>query len=152
MFGKSTRLRCGVLFLTLSILSGCSTIRPPAGVRPRTVVMEATGYCACGQCCGWHRSWIPPFRPVFSSGPLEGKPKKVGITASGTRAKPGTVAADTRHYPFGTVLYILGYGYAKVEDRGGAIQGPARLDLFFKSHQDALNWGRRRVPVQVWRN
>jgi hypothetical protein len=61
----------------------------------------------------------------------------------------GTIAADTRHYPFGTRMYVPGYGWGRVEDRGGAIKGPDRIDLFFDSHQDALYWGRRRVPVQI---
>ena len=61
----------------------------------------------------------------------------------------GTIAADTRHYPFGTRMYVPGYGWGRVEDRGGAIKGPDRIDLFFDSHQDALYWGRRKVPVQI---
>jgi 3D (Asp-Asp-Asp) domain-containing protein len=74
----------------------------------------------------------------------------VGITASGTRARPGTVAADTRYLPFGTLLHIPGYGWGRVEDRGGDIKG-ARLDLFFNSHQEALEWGRQTLPVKAWR-
>lgn len=73
------------------------------------------------------------------------------MTASGTKAKKGTIAADTRYFPFGTVMNIPGYGYGKVEDRGGAIQGPTRVDLFFKTHQEALHWGRKNIRVQVWR-
>jgi 3D (Asp-Asp-Asp) domain-containing protein len=144
---------CFVLLISCFVLLtvGCSTIHPPRGEPGRTVQMEATGYCACGKCCGWHRGWIPPFRPVYSSGPNKGKPKKVGITASGTKARKGTIAADRRYYRFGTVLYIPGYGYGRVEDTGRAIQGPSRIDLFFGSHQQALNWGRRRVSVKVWR-
>ncbi len=38
----------------------------------------------------------------------------------------GTIAADTDHYPFGTRMYIPGYGWGKVEDRGGAIKGDCR--------------------------
>jgi 3D (Asp-Asp-Asp) domain-containing protein len=144
-------IRFFFLSLTLLVLTGCASIRPPRGVTPRTVLMETTGYCACGKCCGWERSWLPPFRPVYSSGPLKGKPKKVGVTASGTKAEKGTLAADTRYYPFGTVMKIPGYGYGKVEDRGGAIKGAARIDLFFETHRQALQWGRRRVRVQTWK-
>jgi 3D (Asp-Asp-Asp) domain-containing protein len=135
-----------VLFVT-----GCSTIRPPGGVAPRRVKMIATGYCPCGQCCGWERVWWAPWKTVYSSGPNKGKPKKVGITASGTRARKGTIAADRRYYPFGTVMYIPGYGYGRVEDLGSAIQGPGRIDLFFGSHQQALEWGRQSRPVLIWR-
>ncbi len=73
------------------------------------------------------------------------------MTASGTKAKKGTIAADTRYFSFGTVMNIPGYGTGKVEDRGGAIQGPTRVDLFFKTHKQALQWGRKRVRVQVWK-
>ncbi len=60
----------------------------------------------------------------------------------------GTIAADTRFYPFGTRFYIPEYGYGRVEDRGSAIKGRKRLDLYFKSHQKALNWGRKRIDVR----
>ena len=61
----------------------------------------------------------------------------------------GTIAADTRYYPFGTRMYIPGYGWGVVEDRGGAIKGEERIDLFFDSHNQALRWGRRKVPVTI---
>ena len=103
-------------------------VAPEQRAHPRVVRMEVTAYCPCGQCCGWERGrWG---RPVFSSGPQRGQPKRVGITASGTRARPGTLAADTSLYPFGTIMYVPGYGYGRVEDRGGAIRGQ-RLDVFF---------------------
>jgi hypothetical protein len=61
----------------------------------------------------------------------------------------GTIAADTRFYPFGTRMYIPGYGWGTVEDRGGAIKGPERIDLYFSSHQEALEWGRKKVQVTI---
>jgi 3D (Asp-Asp-Asp) domain-containing protein len=134
------------------MMEGCRTIgiRPPAGSKPTTVFMEVTGYDSGPRSCGWERDWLG--RPVYSYGPMKGKRKQVGITANGRRAKHGTVAADTRHYPFGTVLYIPGYGYGRVEDRGGDIKGPARLDLWFPNERAALNWGRRKnVRVTVWK-
>lgn len=60
---------------------------------------------------------------------------------------PGTVAADTDYYPFGTMLDIPGYGRGRVEDRGSAIKGPKRIDVYFRSHARALQWGRQTVPV-----
>ena len=74
-----------------------------------------------------------------------------GVTASGTLAKHGTAAADTSCYPFGTILHVPGYGYATVEDRGGDIKGPHRLDLWFPTEREARKWGRRKnVSVTVW--
>ncbi len=61
----------------------------------------------------------------------------------------GTIAADTKYYPFGTRMYIPGYGWGVVEDRGGAIKGIDRIDLYFDSHSDALQWGRRKVYVTI---
>jgi hypothetical protein len=61
----------------------------------------------------------------------------------------GTIAADTKYYPFGTRMYVPDYGWGVVEDRGGAIKGPDRIDLFFDSHNDALAWGRKKVRVII---
>jgi 3D (Asp-Asp-Asp) domain-containing protein len=143
--------RTGVYILCLLcvfMLAACATRpKPPRGVRPVERTMTTTGYCDCQKCCNWKRNWL--FRPVIASGPSKGKPKDVGITASGSKAKPGTVAADTGRYPFGTVVHVPGYGYGRVEDRGSAVRGE-HLDLFFKSHKEALKWGRRTSRVTVW--
>lgn len=106
-----------------------------------------TGYCRCGKCTGWHRTWYG--RPVYSSGNSKGERKEVGVTASGSKAKVGTIAADTTRYPFGTIMHIPGYGYGRVEDRGGAIKGE-HIDLYFRSHNEALRWGRQTKKVKVW--
>ena len=65
--------------------------------------------------------------------------------------KDGTIAADTRHHPFGTRMYVPGYGYGVVEDRGGAIKGPNRLDIYYRSHSEALEWGRQHVKVEIFK-
>jgi 3D (Asp-Asp-Asp) domain-containing protein len=107
--------------------------------------MTVTAYCPCKKCCGWKRNWFG--MPVYSSGRAKGDRKKVGLTASGEKARPGTIAADPS-IPFGTQLYVPGYGYGVVQDRGGAIKGD-HIDVFFKSHKQALNWGRQNVPVKI---
>jgi 3D (Asp-Asp-Asp) domain-containing protein len=140
-------LRFAGCMLLLVGMTGCGGIRPPRRDADRVVSMEITAYCPCGTCCGWERNWR--FQPVHSHGPNKGKRKEVGRTASGTQARPGTLAADTRLYPFGTIMYVPGYGYGRVEDRGGAIRGE-RLDVFFRSHREALEWGRQRKDVKVW--
>jgi len=109
--------------------------------------MLTTGYCPCRLCCGWRRNWLG--RPVYVSGPLAGQHKDVGMTASGTKAQKGTIAADTTRYPFGTILYIPGYGCGRVEDRGADIKGD-HIDLFFETHREAMAWGRRYLPVRIW--
>ena len=63
--------------------------------------------------------------------------------------RKGTIAADTRYYPFGTKIYVPGYGRGVVADRGGAIKGPNRLDLFYRSHNRAKRWGRKHITVKI---
>jgi 3D (Asp-Asp-Asp) domain-containing protein len=127
--------------------TACVGIRPPANVRPVERVLLTTGYCSCGKCCGWRRTWYG--RPVYAYGPNKGLPKRIGQTASGAMARPGTIAADTSRYPFGTIMHVEGYGYGVVQDRGGSIKGD-HIDLYFRRHSDALRWGRRKVRVKIW--
>ena len=122
---------------------GNRSLRPPAGAQSHRYVLQTTGYCPCKICCGWHRNWL--FAPVTADGHF----KKVGYTASGTKARPGTIAADTSIFPFGTIMYIPGYGYGRVEDRGADIKG-WHIDLFFYDHADAKTWGNTRRYVDVW--
>ncbi len=105
-----------------------------------------TGYCNCGDCCGWQFSWLGFGPPVYTYGPLKGQRKEIGVTARGTVAHIGTVAADPKVYPFGTRLLIPCYGTGVVEDVGGAIKGK-HIDGWFSSHQTALNWGPRDLKV-----
>ena len=141
------RYTIAVVLGVILLGAGCATIRPPPGSARVDRRMLVTGYCPCRECCDWHRNWL--FRPVYSSGPLKGQRKEIGMTASGTHARHGTIAADTQRYPFGTVMKIEGYGTGRVEDQGGAIKGD-HIDLYFDSHREAAAWGKRYVRVQVW--
>jgi 3D (Asp-Asp-Asp) domain-containing protein len=142
------KFAAGASVLLLFVLnSGCASIRPPAGVKPVERKLLITAYCKCAKCCGWERTWYG--RPVYASGPSKGKPKKVGVTASGKKAGKGAIAADLTLYPFKTIMDIPGYGYGRVEDCGGGIKGN-HIEIFFGSHQDALEWGRQTKSVKVW--
>lgn len=90
------------------------------------VKFTATGYCPCSSCCN----------------------KTTGITASGTKATAGRTVAMSSKYSFGTKVEIKGMGTYVVEDRGGAIKGN-KIDIYFNSHQEALNFGRRTVYLRV---
>ena len=48
--------------------------------------------------------------------------------------------------PYGTRMYIPGYGFAVAGDCGGAING-SRIDLYMENYSDAISWGRRDVTV-----
>lgn len=90
------------------------------------VKFNASAYCFCSKCCG----------------------KTTGITASGTKATAGRTVAMSSKYSFGTKVEIKGMGTYVVEDRGGAIKGN-KIDIYFGSHQEALNFGRRTVYLRV---
>ena len=63
--------------------------------------------------------------------------------------RPGTIAADTSIYPYGTVMHIPGYGYGRVEDTGGAVKGQ-HIDLYRPNHWFARRWGVQKKKVKVW--
>ena len=77
-----------------------------------------------------------------------------GITASGMRAQYGVIAVDPRVIPLGTKLYVEGtdgswtYGYCVAGDTGGGIKGN-RIDLFYNSRAEALQFGRRQARVYI---
>jgi len=80
--------------------------------------------------------------------------KHYGLTALGTKARPGVVSVDPSVIPLGTKLYIQSldgkkdYGFAIAEDTGNAIKGN-RIDLFFSSHEAAMAFGRRKVKIYI---
>jgi 3D (Asp-Asp-Asp) domain-containing protein len=97
----------------------------------QVVRMRVTAYCPCSKCCGKYSD---------------------GITACNHRIQGGDrfVAAD-RSYPFGTPMIIPGYNKSEpveVKDRGGAIKND-KLDVFFNTHEEALEWGVQYLDVLV---
>lgn len=124
--------------------------RPPPkswGQPPRVVPMTVTAYSADAESTGWE--YNDSGVPVYSYGPNKGRTKEVGITAEGTMAYKGTIAADTDYYPFGTRMFVPGYGWGTIHDRGGAIRSPHRIDVFFPTRDEALEWGRQHLDVTV---
>ncbi|WP_419151620.1 3D domain-containing protein [Aeribacillus alveayuensis] len=99
----------------------------------KTVV--ATGYTAGYESTGKH-----PGHPGY------------GITYSGVKVKRdlySTIAADLNVFPIGTILFIPGYGYGVVADKGGAIKGN-RLDLYYETVEDVYkHWGKKKLDVYV---
>ncbi len=145
------------VFVTLASIplwatnANVSASSPVAGMSDATqMVVRVTGYCNCGICCSWRWSWFGLGRPVYSTGRLKGRPKKVGVTSRGTIAKKGTIAADLKVFPFGTQLVVPGYGVGVVEDTGGAVVGH-HIDVWFPSHAEARAWGARELMVEVRR-
>lgn len=75
------------------------------------------------------------------------------ITASGVPIgyNGGRFVAAPRTFAFGAVLGIPGYGVVEVQDRGGAIKGN-RLDVYFPTHKQALQWGVKYLEVEIWQS
>ena len=101
----------------------------------RTITIKLTGYCPCPLCCGeW--AYLNP-----------------GITASGTVAKYGTIAAPPS-IPFGTKMKIEGYGdmIFTVEDTGSAVvyeDGIYVIDMWMPTHEQAYAVGNRIVQATI---
>lgn len=96
-----------------------------------TATFEVTAYCPCELCCG---KWAD------------------GYTASGHKInKRDKFVAAPEWIPFGTLLVVVGYNGGRpvpVLDRGSAIKGN-RLDVYFDTHQQALEWGIRNCNIEV---
>ena len=102
-----------------------------------SIVMNATAYDAGFESCGKY-----PGDPAY------------GITATGMQACYGVVAVDPNVIPLGTKLYVTSpdgsivYGCAIAADTGGAIRGN-KIDLFYNSRSEALQFGRRSMVVYI---
>lgn len=117
--GTATRRALGIAAPEVS--------RGASGQRGRTLDMVATGY---------DNSWE-------SNYPYYGAPSYIGLPLA-----RGIVATDPNVIPMGTRLYVEGYGEAIAADQGNAIKGN-RIDLFFDSRQEAMNWGMKNIKVTI---
>lgn len=120
-----------IAMLAAAIISAapCETLTPipePVDIiceanAPQTVSLgeyKITAYCPCAKCCG----------------------KNDGITSTGVLARQGrTIAVDPQKIAYGDRVIINGHTYT-AEDCGGAIKGN-RIDVYFDSHEDALEFG-----------
>lgn len=70
-------------------------------------------------------------------------------TASGVWPRVGSVAVDPEVIPLGSKLHIPGYGPGTAHDTGEDIKG-YRLDIFFDSYDEAINYGRKKKKVRVY--
>lgn len=73
-----------------------------------------------------------------------------GYTSTGCQMAngewPHVGAVASNHFPLGTVLYING-NYYVVKDRTG--EGHEGVDIFFDSHEEAIQFGWQWLDVQV---
>ncbi len=92
------------------------------------LLYKVTAYCPCSKCCGEYAD---------------------KITASGYRLREGNKLCAA-NFDFCTVIRIPGYGIAPVLDRGGAIKENC-IDVYFDTHQEALEWGVQYLKVSFIR-
>lgn len=104
-------------------------------VRPaRSIWIKATGYSPDARSCGDSADGLTA---TLHS-----------VETNGHRL----VAADPRVLPYGSMVTIPGYdagNIVPVLDCGGAIKGH-RLDLLFRTHEEAIKWGVKSLRVVVW--
>lgn len=104
-------------------------------VRPaRTIYMTVTGYSPDARSCGKYAD------------------NKTAIMYSVWTNGMNLVAADPTVLPYKSLISVPGYADSEIVpimDCGGAIKGN-RLDLLYPTHEMALQWGIRQLPVTIW--
>lgn len=94
--------------------------------RRRRILVWATAYCPTCRVCD------------------TGK-----VTATGRRAfSRGVAVAERgrRAVPLGSRIHVPGFGWLRVDDTGGGVHSD-QIDIRFRSHRRAVQWGRRLVWV-----
>lgn len=85
---------------------------------------KLTAYCSCKKCCG---KWADNRGPEV-------------VGAIGKVLTAGySIAVDPNVIPYGSIVIINGKEYEAM-DCGGAIKGN-RIDVYFNSHEEALEFG-----------
>jgi uncharacterized protein YabE (DUF348 family) len=79
--------------------------------------------------------------------------RTTALTATGRKAVRNpegysTIAVDPTVIPYGTKLFVQGYGFAIAADCGSAIKGNF-IDVFFDTKREALNWAVKYVNLYV---
>ena len=104
-------------------------------VRPAKVMyMTVTGYSPDARSCGKYAdNKTATMNSVWTNG-------------------MNLVAADPKLLPYWSIISVPGYANGEIVpvlDCGGAIKGN-RLDLLYPTHERALQWGIRDLPITIW--
>ena len=92
------------------------------------ITVVATAYCPCDECSEGYGA----------------------MTATGVKAQAGrTIAVDPSVIPYGTYVYLEDNEQTYVaEDCGGAINGN-EIDIFFNTHAEVTEFGRREMTAFI---
>lgn len=126
---------CILIGLSIIFINIKQTSAKKITLEPKFKRMLVTAYCPCEKCCGQYAAY--------------------GKTSKGRDAwKTFGVAADPKVLPYGKKLRIPGIGIREVDDTGGAMRqstkkGICHIDTRFHNHQEALNFGRQWLNVEI---
>lgn len=124
------RLICLFLIYAMLILATMQCVhREAEGGKWAKDKYEITAYCPCAICCG----------------------HETGITATGYPVQVGTVAVDPKIIPYFSVLRVEGFKQLFIAmDSGRLIKGK-RLDLYYPTHEAAVQFGRKKLAIKIWK-
>jgi 3D (Asp-Asp-Asp) domain-containing protein len=115
----------------------------------------AVAFCAAWLLClgagtAKQKTATPPKTRVF----VATAHSQEGLSASGEESRAGTVAADPKVLPLGSIIRVTEAGkYSgtyKVIDTGSGVKG-RHVDIYVSSNAEARRFGRRKVRVEVLR-
>lgn len=127
-------LRIALIVLTLSVFQ--SDPVKQTKWKSRYVVLKVTAYCPCKICCRNYAN---------------------GKTSIGRNAYLPGLAINTDAFSYGMYFDVPGYkrgpnkngSWIMADDTGGGI-AMNQIDIRFKTHQEAVNWGVKTLRVRVW--
>lgn len=135
------------LLLVEAIPVEVAVLTPEVAVNPEAIIetepiymgeFEITAYCSCSKCCG---KWA-------SNRPIDDNGKEIVIGSTGEILRSDySIAVDPDVIPYGSIVIINGKEY-KAQDTGGVITGN-RIDVYFDSHEVALEFGRQVADVYL---
>lgn len=73
------------------------------------------------------------------------------VTSIGHYPSKKYAAADPKKLPYGTKVYVPGYGVVEIGDTGGAMRNyeGVQIDLFFDTYEDAIEWGVQYIEIEI---
>lgn len=71
-----------------------------------------------------------------------------GLTSRGVSTRTGVIAVDPKVIPYGSRIYIPGYGWGTALDTGGSIRGN-KIDIWMPTYNQCMQWGNRSITVTV---
>lgn len=121
------------LFSVIGVLGSDILLSGEQKWKSKFVDVISTAYCPGSCCCGEYAD---------------------GKTSTGRDAFKCGVAVDPNFIELGSFLDIPGYKrnngiWIKADDIGGRVKNN-HIDLRFKTHQEALDYGRKRIRIRVW--